>query len=149
MDIRDKTLLTKFIGMLGSDQPGERDNALTFIKGMAAKYKLTLQEIMQKAYEREVRVEVKVQAPPPPPPPPPTSQWKPVRMTNGADCAMLDALDSISENHTAFEFVLTKWETDFAGDVARRYVYDSELSEKQRAIVERIVEKIRRANGKP
>jgi hypothetical protein len=135
--------------MLGSDHAGERDNALSFIRALAAKYRMTLNEIMVKAYEKEVRVEVKVQAPPPPPPPPSSpSSWKPVRMSNGADCALLDALDRIAENHTAFDFVLTKWETDFAGDVARRYVYDSELSEKQRAIVERIIEKIRRANAR-
>ena len=50
MDISDRTLLEKLLGMLGSDQMGERASAGAFIHRMAVKYKKTIPELMKAAY---------------------------------------------------------------------------------------------------
>jgi hypothetical protein len=146
VDIADRQKLSKIVGMLGSAHAGERATAAAFIDAMAKRYKLTVNELMERAF-----APASPPPPPPPPAPPPQSspqQWSNVRGAPSANTELLDVLQTISDNEEAFEFVLTSWECNFAGDVANRYSYDAQLSEKQTNVVRRIVDKVRRANGR-
>jgi hypothetical protein len=147
----DQDRAKKIIGMLGSSHAGEAANAANFLTEMAKRYKLTMVEFLARV--------VPAHAAPPPPQPPPQHPQRPQRPQSGpmrwsnvggnpADTELLDVLEKIGVNSEAFEFVLTQWECNFASDVAGRYSYDSELSEKQKNIVQRIVDKVRRANGR-
>lgn len=144
MDIADKDRLTKLIGMLGSQHAGERDNAAVFIQKMATKYKLTITELLAKANGQ-------TRPPPPPPPPPPPKQPQqpprqgPVWSNVGSGDKHLKALRAIVDNEEKFEFAINAWEWEFTEDVANRYSSDDELTDKQIAIIERIVRKCSRS----
>jgi hypothetical protein len=138
--------------MLGSPNEGERANAGAIIDAMAKRYKIMVVDLLAMALapaQPPPRA-----APPPPQPPPrqPPRQSGPVRWSNvrppTARTELLDTLQTIADNEDAFEFVLTEWECNFAADVAQRYSSDDELSPKQLNVVERIVDKVRRANGR-
>jgi hypothetical protein len=154
MDIADRDRLTKLVGMLGSAHAGERDNAAVFLQKLATKYKMSLTELMAAGLAQQQRQ----QAPPPPPrpkppppppprqPPPPPRQRTTWSSVDGND-KMLQALREIVDNEERFEFVLNSWEWQFTEDVADRYSSDSELSDKQKNIILRIIIKCKRALG--
>lgn len=50
----------------------------------------------------------------------------------------------IAENTYMYEFVVTEWEVEFANSVGRRYGRDDELSDKQRAVADRIFRKVKK-----
>ena len=171
MDIADRDRLTKLIGMLGSAHAGERDNAAVFIQKLATKYKMSLTELMAhglgkaappppppprqpppqqpKWHQQQPPRQAQPNRPPPPPPPPPPRQAPPRQQAAwnnvGGGDKMLQALREIVNNEERFEFVLNSWEWSFTEDVSNRYSVDDELSDKQKAIIERIVQKCSRA----
>jgi hypothetical protein len=155
--------LVKLVGMLGSAHDGERLAALGFITRMAAEHKMTITELLghigkgsaapppqqrpqwaQYPWWREPPSHPRPPPPPPPPPPkpppppPPPRQEKPVMKHNGlhGDQMLYDL-----EMATHYCSRLSSWERGFGRDVANRYRFDSELSDKQRSCVVAIVEK--------
>jgi len=161
MDIADRDRLTKLVGMLGSDQLGERANAAAFIQRLADKYKLSVAELMATAFAKPAppppppprqpppRQQQWSRPPPPPPPPPPPKQQRqqPTWSSVGTEDKMLRALRHIVDNEARFEFTLNSWEWQFTEDVSNRYDSDDELSDKQKNIIERIVTKCSKAMG--
>jgi len=146
MDITDRNRLAKLVGMLGSAHTGERDNAAVFLQKLATKYKMSLTELMAAGLAQQQRQ----QAPPPPPPPPRSPQPKRQQATwsnVGGAGPMLEALREVVNNEARFEFTLTAWEWQFTEDVASKYDDDAELSDKQIRVIERIIEKCKRALG--
>jgi len=131
MDLLEKTRLEKLLGMLGSSFDGERSNAARMISSMAEKKNLTITELIYGAPAS--RPHASYQAPPQSKPRP-TSD-KPKSRT------LLQSLLDIASTSDEFEFTLTEWECQFAGDVSKRYSYDYELSEKQIVIAEKIIRK--------
>ena len=130
MDLSEKTRLEKLLGMLGSSFDGERANAARMIAAMADKKKLTITELIYGAPGAR-----------PQPQPRPAARERPHTNRSNSN-TMLQQLLDISANSDEFEFVLTEWECQFASDVASRYSYDYELSEKQIVIVEKILRKV-------
>ena len=128
MDVSEKTRLEKLLGMLGSSFDGERANAARMISAMAEKRKITIVELVygpqthrpQPSYEK--------------------ARSKPAP-NRGNSQTILNALSDIAASADEFEFTLTEWECQFASDVANRYSFDYELSEKQLAIAEKIIRK--------
>lgn len=134
MDVTEKARLEKLLGMLGSSFDGERANAARMIANMAEKKKLTITELIYGASNARPRPEPKYE-----------QKAKPQASPFGSKSnsrTMLQALADIAANSDEFEFVLTEWECQFANDVASRYAYDYELSEKQIVIVEKIIRKV-------
>jgi hypothetical protein len=95
---------------------------------MAADRKLTVDELLGL-----------VQAPAAPEPPP-ASQPSSSRLWD-ENVELLDRLAAAVN----FTNVLSRWEQKFAGDVSRRYVRAAQLTERQRAVAEKIVVKAKRA----
>lgn len=135
MDLPERSRLEKLLGMLGSSFDGERANAARMIAAMAEKNKITIVELIygSSAYRRD---------PPRRDPPRPKSNQSSSR-------TMLDSLAAIAANSDELEFVLTAWECNFSNDVSSKYAYDYELSEKQIAIVERILRKVEASGWNP
>jgi hypothetical protein len=137
LDIPEKARLEKLLGMLGSSFDGERANAARLISAMAEKQNLTVLELIYGACAQEQRGR--------PPqgrrPQPPKDDLRAKAMPD----TLLKVLTEIAGNPASYEFVLTKWEIDFAVDVSARYSRDYELSARQLAVVEKIVLKARRA----
>lgn len=150
----DRDKLAKIVGMLGSAHEGERANAGAFVDAMAKRYKLSVVDLLATALAPEA-------------PPGPyhntygntnttahaaAQQEAAMRWSNvpksGATTTLILSLQKIAANAQAFEFVLSGWERNFCADVADRYTSDDQLSERQRAVVERICEKIGRAAGR-
>jgi hypothetical protein len=124
----DRSRIEKLVGMLASSFENERATAAGFLAKMASERKLSLPELLGLA-----------QAPaapePPPAPQPPSSRlWD-------ENVELLDRLAAAVN----FTNVLSQWEQEFAGDVSRHYVRASQLSERQRAVAEKIVIKAKRA----
>jgi len=199
MDIGDKQRLEKLVGMLGSDQLGERASAAAFIAKMAREQTLTIVELMRRAFGSTVQQ------------PPPRPQHKPqsnpytnpfsqdlheamrrqqayaeaervrrhaaemqeqarqkaararARAQNTADEAARQSQRSQFHENPGFRpsrdlldqlkvvslsGVLNTWECQFANDVCDRYQYDSQLSEKQLAIIRKILAKTTFARGR-
>lgn len=137
MDLSEKSRLEKLLGMLGSSFDGERANAARMIAAMADKKKLTITELIYGAAGARPQ-----SAPRQPPPPPPKQKAKERPFGAKNSNTMLQQLADIAADSDEFEFVLTEWECQFASDVASRYSYDYELSEKQIVIVEKILRKV-------
>lgn len=123
----DRTRVEKLANMLASEFDGERSNAGALLARMAAQHKTTVSGLLGLA---------QAPAAPEPPAPPPSSSalW-------AENVELLDRLAAAVN----FTDVLSEWEREFAGDVSRRYVRASQLSEKQHAVAEKIVTKARRA----
>jgi len=134
MDVAEKARLEKLLGMLGSSFDGERANAARMIAAMAEKKKLTITELIYGSPSASSRP----RAEPSKPKPPPSNPFG----GKSNSRSMLAALANIAACSEELEFVLTEWECQFANDVASRYAYDYELSEKQIVIVERILRKV-------
>jgi hypothetical protein len=166
----DRDKLAKIVGMLGSAHEGERANAGAFVDAMAKRYKLSVVDLLATALAPEA-------PPPPPQNPyqnatgnaqgfhnaysqanayrgsydglnaqNPHMRWSNVPKS-GATTTLILSLKKIADNASAFEFVLSGWERNFCADVADRYASDDQLSERQRAVIERICDKIARAAG--
>lgn len=154
MDIADRDRLTKLVGMLGSDQLGERAAAAAFIQKLADKYKVSVADLMATGFAKQAPPPPPRQPPPrqppprqpPPPPPQPKRQQATWNNVGGGDL-MLQALREIVNNEERFEFTLNSWEWEFTEDVANKYDRDDELSDKQKRVIERIVTKCKRALG--
>jgi hypothetical protein len=99
------------------------------IAAMAEKNKVTIVELIYGA-----------SAPRRDPPRQKSAQEKPASQTRSGK--ILKSLADIAAHADELEFVITEWECNFANDVASKYAYDYELSEKQIAIVERILRKV-------
>jgi hypothetical protein len=149
----DRDRLMKLVGMLGSAHDGEKLAAMGFIERMAKQYKLTITELMayvgkasgappqqqrrqpppqwaQPPWQRE--------PPPQPKPKPPPEPKEPVMKHNGQHGdKMLYALELAAR----YCLRLSSWERAFASDVANRYKFDNELSDKQRSCIMTIIEK--------
>jgi hypothetical protein len=136
VDIADKTRLSKLLGMLGSSFDGERATAAAMIQKMAEKYKLTINELVDRAHGAPAQAFKK----PPPQSASPNSQ-------NIFSDDALSALELALKENSRW---MTPWERQFAEDVTNKYGRDYELSPKQMAVIERIIGKINRyhSNGK-
>ena len=151
MDIADKARVAKLVGMLTSAFPGEQQNAISMLQKMAAKHKLSLNELIAKAHETPAKQSWS--APPPPPPKPPPPRQSKAQQSNGFH--RLRDIDEANENLRKFDQLIgdddssdfslfTDWERQFMRDVAERYDHDYELSDKQLNIVFRILQKAER-----
>jgi hypothetical protein len=132
VEVSEKSRLEKLLGMLGSSFDGERANAARMIQAMAEKAGLTIAELIYGASGRKKKQPwsgEKSSAPPP--------RQNPI----------LKALHDISGDIEDLDFVLTEWECQFASDVAKRYAYDYELSEKQIVVAEKIIRKVESARA--
>ena len=138
MDIADKKRIEKLIGMLGSAFDGERANAAAMLSKMAEARKLTLNELITAALSDD-------SAPRQTSKPPPKSEPEPDTFTD-IDQAddLLRMLRRIAERPDIAARVLTNWEINFATDVSNRYERDYELSDKQLAIVQKVLVKASR-----
>jgi hypothetical protein len=154
----DRDRLLKLVGMLGSAHDGEKLSAMAFISRMAAAHKLTITELMGHVarpgaapQQPQPRQPPPPQQPPPwywrppqpqprsPPPPPPEPEPPPRRRqhTGLNGDKMLYDLDMAARYCSR----LSSWERKFAIDVAGRYRFDNELSDKQKYCVADIIEK--------
>jgi hypothetical protein len=152
----DRARLLKLVGMLGSAHDGEKLSAVGFISRMASAYKLTITELMgyvarpgaapQQPQPPQPRQQQQPppwywrppqpRSPPPPPPPePPPRQRRQHTGLNGDK--MLYDLDMAAHYCSR----LSSWERKFALDVASRYRFDNELSDKQKSCIDQIIEK--------
>lgn len=136
MDIADKTRLSKLLGMLGSSFDGERANAARMIQTMAEKYKLTINELVDRAHGAAAQSR-------PQPPPQSSHAGTQGMFSNKA----LQALEVALQQYAHW---MTPWERQFSEDVTGKYTRDYELSPKQLAVVERIISKMNRyqSNGR-
>lgn len=145
MDLSEKTRLEKLLGMLGSSFDGERATAAAMIQRMAEAKKLTINELIAQAHApagsaSQERSGERRQQQKPPPPPPPEPDFTDIDRADD----LLKMLRRIAEKPDVAARVLTPWEINFATDVAGRYDYDYDLSEKQLVIVEKILRKASR-----
>ena len=146
MNVADKDRLIKLIGMLGSAHEGERANAAAFIQKMAAANKMTISELMAAAHggassekvvyrDRIVEKEKVVYRDRPPEPEP---------QFTDIDSPLLAMMRRVSAKPALAKRVLSDWEMNFISDVASRYEYDQQLSDKQLVIVSRVLNKASR-----
>lgn len=139
LDQKQKDLVHKLLGMLGSDFDGERAVAAKKISDMAKAQKASIPDLMRHCYAI-----IQAYRPPPPPPPPPPRQEK----RSGAWYTKneIDADDLLTALYDLFDEVgeepLTEWEINFVRDIRSRGLYS--LSEKQEAVVNRIMAKLAR-----
>ena len=124
----DRSRIEKLANLLASTFDGERANAGALLARMAAERKLTVAGLLGLA-----------QVPPAPEPrprtpPPSSSPW----WESG------DLLDHLAQAVKYYR-VLTSWEKNFASDVSRRCATPDRLTDKQKAVAQRIVAKARRA----
>src|SRR5207344_861462 len=117
---------------------GERANAAAMLSKMAEARKLTLNELIAAAMSDD-------SAPRQTSKPPPKSEPEPDTFTD-IDQAddLLRMLRRIAERPDIAARVLTNWEINFATDVSNRYERDYELSDKQLAIVQKVLVKASR-----
>jgi len=138
MDEADKKLAAKIVGLLTSDHDGERAAAGAKLTEIAKRNKMSLAELMAAVYGRHTYT-----SQPPPrndPPPRQSYSYKP----KPPPTEKMAKLQKISDRQDMASRVLSSWELDFALDVAGRYDNDGELSEKQTAIVDKILRKVER-----
>ena len=136
MDIADKARLAKLLGMLGSSFDGERANAAAMIQKLAEKHKLTITELIAAAHGSTAKPHPAWE------PPQQERPWKAPygRSGNDGDDLLTKLYLLVSGNWRG----LSDWERQFASDVSDRYQRDYELSEKQLAVVNRIIGKAER-----
>ena len=145
MDEADRKLAGKILGLLTSDQAGERASASAKLTEIAKRNKMSLPELMVALYGKQTY------SAPPPPPPPPKDPPKSHVFSEPEDFVDVDLaadllrmLQRIADRPDMAERVLTSWEINFATDVAARYEADCQLSEKQLVIVEKVLRKASR-----
>ncbi len=134
MDVAERQRLEKLLGMLGSTFDGERANAARMIAAMAERKNITIPELVLGAGPR-----VAFRMPPDDWEPP---SRKPRREKQAGVRVILDALQDVAASEEELEFTITAWEFQFAVDVSGKYGADYELSEKQLAAAQRIIEKV-------
>ncbi len=134
IDAKQRDLVQKLLGMLGSDFDGERAVAAKKISDIAKACKLSIHDMLRLCYasaSRDYR-----QPPPPPPPPPKKEPWN----TYGSDDGLLDELKELIEKWGIEP--LSAWEANFTSDICDRDpMY---LSDKQIAVIERIIAKFKK-----
>lgn len=130
MDPADRRRLEKLLGMLGSTFDGERANAARMIAAMAERHGITIAEMVLGSVTREA-------------PRPRTA--KPQGEKAKAAAVILAALKDIATSEDELEFVVTAWEFQFAVDVSGKHSFDYELSAKQMAAAQRIIDKVEAA----
>lgn len=142
MDVADRERVLKLARMLESSYEQERATAAAKIFDIAKRYKLTLPEAITAASGK-----VTMQAPPqqaPPRRPRPASFNMKVRV-EGEDNKALCVLDRLAQIDQDRDFpMFNSWEQTFIADVAQRYELDAQLSEKQMAIVLKLIRKAER-----
>jgi len=120
--------------MLSSTFDGERATAAAMIARMAQNRKQTINELIAEAMAPKIAPQ---QAPPPPP------NYTGPDFTDISDNHLMALRELVNLlPNTRF---LTPWEVQFVTDVASRYEHDYDLSEKQLAIVQKILRKAARA----
>lgn len=166
----DRTKLDKFVGMLGSEHDGEQVNAARFIKRMAAAEKLSIVELLTKAYggggaERIIYRDR----------PAPAQPSSPPRRSAESDAAEMRRKREAEEDRRNAEYeartrknrggrsnayghngsmvskirtvlsyhsmLLTKWEKDFLEDLVKKVDSGYEMTPRQRASYMKIMEK--------
>jgi hypothetical protein len=146
LDTKQKELITKLLGMLGSDFDGERAVAAKKVSDIAKAQKVSIVELMRLCFIQEQGY--RWSPPPPPPPPPPPNQKQRSNTNSGKwntsedDLAdqLLGELNQLFEEHGPEP--LSAWEANFVNDICDRS--PSYLSEKQIAVIERILVKLRK-----
>lgn len=136
LDTKQKDLVHKLLGMLGSDFDGERAVAAKKISDIAKSSKLSIPDMMRFCY---ASASSQYRQPPPPPPPPPRGAKKEPWNTSDDD-GVLDELKELIEEYGVEP--LTAWEANFTRDICDRDpMY---LSDKQKAVIERIIAKLKK-----
>jgi hypothetical protein len=134
----DTVRLDKLLGMLTSGFGGEQANAATMIAKMAADRKMTVPELMQAAFQQKNGGSSSSSS---------SSQQQRSRPdpTDFTDISN-PILSKLRIVVTECPHILSDWEKNFASDVAGRYSDDEWLSEKQLAIVNKILFKFEQAS---
>ncbi len=132
MDVAERSRLEKLLGMLGSSFDGERANAARMISAMAERKKVTIPELVfgPGSSPRQDREQPRA---------------KPKRPAQPEATEMLDALRGVRDAADDLGFVVTAWELQFCIDVAEKHSADYELSDKQAAVAQRIIDKVEKA----
>ena len=143
MDIADKKRIEKLIGMLGSAFDGERANAAAMLSKMAEARKLTLNELITAAMSDDSAPRRTSKPPPEPEPEPKSDAFSDFTDVDQANDLLL-MLRRIADRPDIASRVLTNWEVNFSTDVSNRYERDYELSDKQLAIVQKVLVKASR-----
>jgi len=140
VDAKQKELVMKLLGMLGSDFDGERAVAAKKVSDIAKAQKVSIVELMRLCFIQEQSYRWS----PPPPPPPPPNQKQRSNTNSGkwttSDDDLLDEMRDLFEEHGPEP--LSAWEANFVRDILNRS--PNYLSEKQIAVIERILDKLRK-----
>jgi enoyl-CoA hydratase/carnithine racemase len=134
MDIADKDRLSKLLGMLGSSFSGEQANAAGMIQKMAEKYKLTINELIERAHG----------VPSAPRPQQSQTQRNQYQQQTQGGVFSNKTLQALQAAVNFRRHWLTPWEQEFATDVSGKYTRDYELSPKQLNVAHRIITKVAR-----
>lgn len=128
--------------MLGSSFDGERANAARMIAAMAEKRGVTIPGLIfgEPIIEHVVR-------PSPRPRTRPQPKERPERQARPQVADIINALTDIAASEDELEFVITDWERQFCADVSTKHSFDYELSEKQIAAAQRIIDKVEKARS--
>lgn len=138
LDTKQKDLVHKLLGMLGSDFDGERAVAAKKISDIAKASKMSIPDMMRFCYASSSSY--RQPPPPPPPPPPPRGAKKEPWHTFGGDDGLLDELKELLNKYDVEP--LSAWEANFVADICDRDpMY---LSDKQKAVIERIIAKLKK-----
>ena len=135
IDAKQRDLVHKLLGMLGSDFDGERAVAAKKISDIAKTCKLSIPDMLRFCYASASK-DYRQPPPPPPPPPPKKEPWN----AYGSDDGLLDDLKELIEEYGVEP--LSAWEANFTADICDRDpMY---LSDKQTAVIERIIAKLKK-----
>ncbi|HEX6825418.1 MAG TPA: hypothetical protein VF077_03795 [Nitrospiraceae bacterium] len=126
----------KLVGMLGSSFDGERANAARMLENLARSQKLTIGELLAQVYSNSKPSS----SPPPPPPSSPRYRYYDFDDDEGDDLGF-DIINGMRD--AVGNPYLTPWEVGFVDNLARNYRNDYELSERQRSVATRILNKLR------
>lgn len=131
IDAKQRELVGKLLGMLGSDFDGERAVAAKKISDIAKACKLSIPDMLRFCYasaSRDYRQ---------PPPPPKKEPWN---TYSDGDYSLLDELKDLIKKWGIEP--LSAWEANFTADICDRDpMY---LSDKQIAVIERIAAKLKK-----
>jgi len=137
IDAKQKDLVHKLLGMLGSDFDGERAVAAKKISDIAKSHKASIPDLMRLCYASSSSY----RQPPPPPPPPPRQDYGHYHHdTSWSHPVLLKEMSRLIEEWGVEP--LSAWEASFAADICDRF--PDRLSEKQLAVVQRILEKLKK-----
>jgi hypothetical protein len=134
IDTKQKELVGKLLGMLGSDFDAERAVAAKKISDIAKSHKSSVADLMRLCFASASSYR---QSPPPPPPPPKKEPWN---TYGGDDDGLLDELKELIEKWGVEP--LSAWEANFTADICDRD--PTYLSDKQTAVIERIIAKLKK-----